>query len=412
MIKKRHSTLLIFCVASLTGISFADAASKVSLSEAWKKAQQKSSVIQTQRQTQEVALLKSHTAKWWDDPAVEFSSGSREMVATSRSSVQTMTLRQRLPTGADRAHEKILTQGVAEAESLRTQEVEKEQESKFVKAIYGYRISQVELEHANERLTRITAIQNHLKKTQAYTPSNSLERTLVELRIKQILQRKAVVEVQLSQYRNEVSDLGINPDEVQAPWIPSSSLEKAAIAEGAKGLNEKQMTALVKSKKSQAEVSVWRPQVDVFVSSSREAGGSEEKNQLLGVGLTLPLFSGLSPKRESFEKLALEADLQMQTVQRKNQLQIKELQHSSEMLSKRLKEITEKDIHKLEASTPSFEQALKRGQITIIQFLDYEDQVHQHIEMYYETQMSVVDVLSKMSLYQEKSLIDLLGVES
>lgn len=407
--KTRRQVLCILLISFLLSAHSAHAQAELTLAQAWQKAKEKSYPILAQRKAQEALAAKGQVQNWWDDPSVELSSGPRT-IGSVKSQVQAISLRQRLPTDADRSLEKLAVQGALESEALKSLEVEKEQENKFVRSVYGFKTAKVELEHANERLKRITAIQAHLNRTKAYTPSGSLERTLVQLRIKEIEQRKAAIESSLSLYQNEITALGLNPEAIEVSWLSAETLKNYSDLSETQGLNEKRQKVQVQTKKAQSEVSVWRPQIDLFVTSSKEIGGAEEKNEAIGLGLTIPLFSGLSPKKGAYEKAAIEEDFQLLSVQQTNKLHTQEIQKTTDLVIAKMQAISLNSIKQMESETPSFEQALKRGQISIVQFLDYEDKVHEHIEMFYTNQMQALELLSAINFYLEKSLVEILGV--
>ncbi len=407
--KMRRQVLSILLSSFLLSVNPAHAGPDLTLSQAWQKAKEKSYPILAQRKSEEALTAKGQVQKWWDDPSLEFSSGPRT-IGSVKSQVQEISLRQRLPTDPGRNLEKLSIRGALESEALKSLGIEKEQENKFVHSVYGFKTAKIEMEHIQERLKRITAIQAHLNKTKAYSPSSSLERTLVQLRIKEIEQKKAAIESSLQLYQNEIREFDLNPEVIEASWISVDILRKYSDLSETQGLNEKRQKIQVQTKKAQSEVSVWRPQIDLFVMSSKEIGGAEEKNEAVGIGLTIPLFSGLSPKREAFEKAALEEDFQLLNIQRKNKLHSQELQKNMDLVITKMQATSLNSIKQMELETPSFEQALKRGQISIVQFLDYEDKVHEHIELFYTNQMQALELLSQINFYLEKSLVEILGV--
>lgn len=407
--KMRRQVLCILLNSFFLGGFPAYAGADLTLSQAWQKAKEKSYPILAQRKAQEALAAKGQVQTWWDDPNVEFSSGPRT-IGSVKSQVQEISLRQRLPTDASRSFEKLAIHGALASEALKTLEIEKEQENKFVRAVYGFKTAKIEREHITERLQRITAIQAHLNKTRAYTPSSSLERTLVQLRIKEIEQKKAAIENSLSLYQNKIRALGLNPEAIEVSWLSAETLKRYSDLSDAQGLNEKQQKVQVQTKKAQSEVSVWRPQIDLFVTSSKEIGGAEEKNEAIGLGLTIPLFSGLSPKKGAYEKAVIEEDFQLLGIQQKNKLHTQEIQKATDLIMAKMQATSLNSIKQMESETPSFEQALKRGQISIVQFLDYEDKVHEHIEMFYTNQMQALELLSEINFYLDKSLVEILGV--
>lgn len=389
--------------------SLAFAAGTQSLAQAWRKAQERVVLLQVQRMDQEAAKLQNQAVGFWEDPVLEFSSGPRD-IGTVSSRIQTLSLRQRLPVGPERALDRLAAQGAAELQNLKTVEVEREQENKFVQDIFGFKIAQIELQHAEERMKRIAAIQSHLSKTGAYTASNSLERSLIELRLKEIQQKKASAETRLKLLESHFQDLGVHPQEVQIAWVDAGTLKGCLPSGELRTLSEKQIQALRDTSKQQAEVSRWRPQIDLFAMESREVGGSEEINRAVGVGLSLPLYSGFSPKKTISEKQHLMAEMRLEGTRRQSLLLKESLEKNAELLTRKMQNVTLREIEKLEAGASVFEQALRRGTISILQFLDYEDKVHEQVEAYYAHQMEALNLLGQINLVQEKSLVEMLGV--
>lgn len=410
--KQVAQVLFLLFVTDSHALAVSDSAGglppRLTLNQAWEQVKEKSLALKAHKEASEAVRSKSQALNVWDDPQIDLSLGSKKLPQDS-SRIQTWGLRQRLPWGAEREIAKLAGQGEAKIEDLRLRDQEREQQALFVKSLFELKISEVEKEHAQERSLRLEGVRQFLKNTRSYTSSGQLERTLIELRLKELEQRKSLLENRIKVLNQFVSELGVNPRSVEISWISPALLEKIIETPAQESLTTKQWKELQSSLQEQSRVGYLKPQVDIFVSQSREIGGAGEVNETVGVGVTLPLYSSFYDRQGHLTKSASGAKYKvLQSAQADGILGF-EIKSEGQSLLLRMKKLDKVELDSLEAATGGYLKSLKRGEITIMQFLDYEDRVHDQVERFYENQMSALSIGMRASSLSEDSLVTLVG---
>lgn len=381
---------------------------RLTLSQAWEQVKEKSLGLKAHKEASVAARSKADALNIWDDPQIDLSLGNKKLPQDS-SRIQAWGLRQRLPWGAEREIAKLAGQGEVKIEDLRLRAQEREHEALFVKSLFELKVSEVERMHTQERLIRLEGVRQFLKNTRSYTSSGQLERTLIELRLKELDQRKNLLENRIKILNQFISELGVNPRLVEVNWISPTLLEKIIATPEQESLITKQLKELQSSLQEQSRVGYLKPQVDIFVSQSREFGGAGEVNETVGVGLTLPLYSSFYDRQGHLTKSAVGAKYKVLQATQADGILAFEVKSESRSLLLRMEKLDKKGLDSLEAATEGYLKSLKRGEISIMQFLDYEDRVHEQVERFYENQMSALSIGMRASSLSEDSLVTLVG---
>lgn len=398
-----------FIMSSILWFKIASAQQSLGLQEAWGKVAPNSIEILSQKQSEQLQKEKARQLRWWDDPIVDYSQMTKSLQGTN-SRVTTLGVRQKLPFGADRTAESVLEQGLVKWEESKTQTLERSQQNSFVRWLYQFKIAGIEKEHIAERLQRLQAIKSHLNKTQAYTPSSQLERDLIEIRLRELDLMKLQIDSRWREAYETLMSWGVSPEKTQVriPWIEASVIEKSISNENSAPLALQGWEALVSAKKSRADGSVWKPQFEVFFSEMRESGGAAEEDRTFGLAMTLPLFSGFSPKKNQKLVEAKAEELKLEAFRRDTNLEWGALKSKSQVVMTSLKMFPISGVAKLEKKVDVFEEALKRKQISVMQFLDYESRTHEQVESAYSSQLEAVNILSALNLRSEKNIVEVL----
>ncbi|MGE5085951.1 MAG: hypothetical protein ACM3MG_06580 [Bacillota bacterium] len=404
---RRYFTATLCLSLSLWGPSIYGEDS-LSLKTAWSIAREKSLALDVQKHQADLSIALSQKSALWEDPFLELSQGHRKASAQD-SQVMTWNLRQRLPTGADRKIEQIAAEGEASVQALKLKEVELTQERDFAFKVYDHKIAEIELHHTQERLERISAIKQYLNRTKSYTAANSLERRLIDLRLRDIEQKKSklLLEIQISQsYFNKI---GVSGNSITAPWIDASKLPSLVPENRTKNsLMTQQLELKKRIANDQKDISLYRPVVDIFVAGMNESGGAEEKDNSIGIGLSLPLSAFSSGKKNALSANLMMAEKSAALAEREADLAMEEARLLSKNLAEMYKVINVEVIKKLESETPTYEASLKRQEISIVQFLDYEDRIHEQVEQFYQNQVKAIQMISMVSSSTGESILNLI----
>lgn len=404
---RRYFPTILWLILSLWGpVLYAGDA--VSIKAAWSVAREKSLALDIQKHQVDASAALGQKSALWEDPFLELSQGRRK-ISAQESQVMTWSLRQRLPTGADRKIEQIAAEGEASAQVLRLKEVELAQEQDFAFKVYDHKIAEIELQHTQERLERISAIKQYLNRTKAYTAANSLERRLIDLRLRDIEQKKSklLLEIQMSQ--SYFKKIGVAGVAITASWIDALKLPSLVPDSRSKNYLITQQFELKKRiANNQKDVSLFRPVVDVFISGMNESGGSEERDNSVGIGFSLPLSAFSSSKKSVISTNLMIAEKSAVLAERQADLAMDEIRLRSKNLAEMYQVINIETLNKIERETPTYEAALKRQEISIVQFLDYEDRVHEQVEQFYQNQVKAIQMMSVVSSLTGESILNLI----
>ena len=404
---RRYFTALFLLSLSLWGLPLYGENS-LSLKSAWSIAREQSLALEVQKHQADLSIALSQKSSLWEDPFLELSQGRRN-ASSQDSNFITWNLRQRLPTGADRKIEQIAAEGEASVQALKLKEVELKQEQDFAFKVFDHKIAETELHHTQERLERVSAIKQYLNRTKSYTTASSLERRLIDLRLRDIEQKKnkLLLEIQMSQAY--FKKIGIPNVAITVPWVDASKLPSLISDNMSKNSpTTKQLELKKRIANEQKDISLFRPVVDVFVSGMNESGGSAEKDNSIGIGFSLPLSAFSSGRKNVISTNLMMVEKSVALAEREADLAREEISLRSKNLAE-IYQITNLEIlKKMESETPIYEASLKRQEISIVQFLDYEDRIHEQVEQFYQNQVKAIQVMSMISSLTGESILNLI----
>ncbi|MFM6928305.1 MAG: hypothetical protein ACKOX6_07565 [Bdellovibrio sp.] len=404
---RRYFAAILWLSLSLAG-PFLYGEDSFSLRAAWSVAREKSLALDIQKHQADFSVALGQKSALWEDPFLELSQGRRKASAQD-SQVMTWSLRQRLPTGADRKIEQIAVEGQASVQALKLKEVELIQEQDFAFKVYDQKIAETELQHTQERIERVSAIKQYLNRTKSYTAANSLERRLIDLRLRDIEQKKSKLLLEIEMGQSYFKKIGVSGSAITAPWIDASKLPSLVpVSRSKKSLITQQLELKKRIADDQKDISLFRPTVDIFVSGMNESGGSEEKDNSIGIGLSLPLSAFSSGKKNAISSNLMMAEKSVVLAEREADLAMDEIRLRSKNLAEMYQVINIEILKKIESETPTYETSLKRQEISIVQFLDYEDRIHEQVEQFYQNQVKALQMMSMVSSLTGESILNLI----
>lgn len=404
---RRYFTALFLLSLSLWGPPLYGESS-LSLKSAWSIAREQSLALEVQKHQADLSIALSQKSSLWEDPFLELSQGRRN-ASSQNSNFTSWNLRQRLPTGADRKIEQIAAEGEASVQAFKLKEVELKQEQDFAFKVYDHKIAETELHHTQERLERVSAIKQYLARTKSYTTASSLERRLIDLRLRDIEQKKnkLLLEIQMSQAY--FKKIGVSNVAIAAPWVDAAKLPSLVSNNMTKNSpTTKQLELKKRIANEQKDISLFRPVVDVFVSGMNESGGSAEKDNSIGIGFSLPLSAFSSGRKNVISTNLMMAEKSAALAEREADLAMEEISLRSKNLAEMYQVTNLEILKKMESETPIYEASLKRQEISIVQFLDYEDRIHEQVEQFYQNQVKAIQVMSMISSLTGESILNLI----
>jgi outer membrane protein TolC len=272
-------------------------------------------------------------------------------------------------------------------------------------------ISQEKFEHIEERKKFFTLVSRYLRSRNFRSPQKQLEVQLIESKLEEVtLETNAVrssldlAKKQLRLYIGDFSDnlIKINLLEKSKVDLLSNKFSKKELAaEAIFSKKDKYFETAVSSAKRQ-----WIPDLQVYYSQTNERFSGGNKNQVVGLGIEVPIFNRGGNKKQALmaQKTAAAAEYDLE---KNKSLQLKE--NLLKNIRVGLEYVTiydSKKINRKEKSLRKFERDFKKGLISAANFLEFEDSVHmihnRGLESHYEIYSSL---LSLIELSGDKSSV-------
>lgn len=403
---------VLCCFALLASIQLK--AGEISLREAWERAAEKDLRLAIQKADIRSSQMSAHIVREWEDPVVDYAVGTRTS-SIGPGSNQNVAVRQRLPfwTSTSRQSEAIAKMNLAKETEFKSSRAARE--GNFVRLIYRMQVSGIALKHLTERLRRVRLIREHLRRTKAYSPTAEVERHLIESRLAELEVASDILSHEGLTLRHHVGVLsGISAQEqIEVRWALPASLDRIETQITAEFKNVR--LGLVASdfeleaRKATAKALEPRPSFEIFASRFRQMGGDSEQGGAIGLGLTIPIWSYFSDKRQQarIEISAAEARRELET--QTEALQQMDWKASFSSVASEIRHYPTQQMNDWDAIVDRAERELRRGLVSVIQFLELETKMHEKIERAFHAQERLVQIFSEVCETRGCSTTSLLG---
>ncbi len=351
------------------------------------------------------AQARAGAAGLWDDPQLSMGR-SRKDSPEGRGQVWELSLSQRLPIWGQKATER-------QAQTFKASMATWQEKIVALDIEHGvwldlYRLASLSnlKQHSDERRRRLGDIRKHLAGRPFASPSQLVDKSLVELRLRDLESEFSKIELEEASLRKGLERLtGISL--AQAPtmnWIerpapPSATIDVSAVSSSPLVLRQESAAAA-----AEKELSVMGkerlPEPTLGIGGSDESQGSREKTRgvSLGIGLPIAAWTGwrVSAARESLaaERAGVDAEkLDSVLVLERAALRAREAARRIELYPLTL-------AADLDAQLEKAEESLHKSLVGVLPFLELEDRAHEHIRSSYQAQ---TDYLEALSDYQRLS---------
>ncbi len=259
-------------------------------------------------------------------------------------------------------------------------------------------VAKEKFQHVEERRKFFQLVSRFLKSRKFPSPQKQLEVQLIESKLEEVSLETNEVKASLDLAR-EVLGLYIGPfseESIDIELLENSKIKTLAEKFSKKDLAETQvfskMQKVLRSKETAAGRQ-WIPDLQVYFSQTDEKFSGGNKNQVLGLGIEVPIFNVGKNKKAALH--ARDAVTMAEYEIKKNR--------SLSMKSKMLKQIrvgldyvaiyNSKKIDTREKSLFKFERDFKKGLVSAANFLEFEDSVHMIHNRRLESQYEIYDGL-------------------
>lgn len=400
---QRISFVLFLFIAALPDVRAAEAAK--SPAEIVRLALERSPRLATLRHETSAALARAGAAGLWDDPQLSIGR-SRKDSPEGRGQIWDLLLSQRLPIWGQRSAERQAQGFKARAAALHEKIAALEIEHGVWIDLYRLASLSNLKRHSAERRLRLTEIRKHLTGRPFASPSQLVDKALVELRLRDLESEFARIELGEASVRKGLERLtGISMAEppavnwIEHPAPPSATVEDSAIASSP--LVQRQESAATAAEKELNATGKERlPEPTLGIGGSDESQGSREKVRGVSIGIGVPLAAWrgrrIEAARESLaaERAGVDAEkLDSALALERAALRAREAGRRIERYPLTLAE-------DLDAQLEKADESLHKSLVGVLAFLELEDRAHEQIRSAYDAQ---TDYLEALSDYQRLS---------
>lgn len=352
-----------------------------------------------------------------EDPVVEFGLTNRTSTGSSigsKSQVAAWGLRQKLPFWTTRSRQAAVQSAIGEATKWDTLAAKRQKAFELLQKLYTLGKLEAEQELIKDRRARFQFIKSALEKTRASSPTQKIERKLIQSAVEIVEGQFDQVELEVQSYRkalNQFSNLKIGT--LKLKWLDNIQLQNISDSIPNMKLTIdpelKKANAMVSASELELSATSPRPEIELYLQTDKEAGGSLEHNLFGGVSATIPLNAIWGSNRRAAElnrtKMELERNRTIRDRDRSIELAILELQTAIKAVTR----FPIKNMNNIVSDLKEAEVQVRQSWITATQFLEFDRQAHQQIQEIYNAQLQSIKALSILCVRHDCQLRDILG---
>ncbi len=340
---------------------------------------------------------------WPEDPTVEYARTDRETPGTN-STVESFSLQQKIPFWSLRSRQKKVQKEFIKSSEFKSKQTELEIKNRIITQFYEVSRYKEEQRHLQERRTRFNLIRKSLAVTPSTSPGGALEKKMIESAILLTEQMFEQTELELFKHQKQIEYWGqFKIRKIQVEWISKENIQK--LKQQVKLKNEitppilqhyrYQISGFEKELDSLTPI----PEFSLNFISDKERGGSQEHNNTLGLSLTFPINSWLSPNKRRIHAQIEQAQAIYKIQDRESELERKTLEEELDLLERSLVRFDYNKIKKLETTLFEAEKSIRQGWISLVQLVEIERQIHEQISVSFDIQLQAVRTILKSCLY-------------
>lgn len=262
----------------------------------------------------------------------------------------------------------------------------------------NYYAAEEKRKHIDQRAKYLKLISSYLKSKAFYAPQTKLEIQLIENKLQEVYIETNQVLFDLEHYRNKLKgyigtfekksiSLGFIGDPKIESLIRELLRDELSETEIFK-YNKEYLDLAQKSQESR-----WIPDLQVYYSRNSEKYSGGNSNQVIGLGIAVPIFNSGKSKLKSIDA-QMRANKIEYSISKNNLESVR-----NELLANINKAIyyratfSQRKIQEKENLLVKFEQDFKKGLVKASDFLELEDQVHKIHKGFLDSQIEIYSSL-------------------
>ncbi|MAV92497.1 MAG: hypothetical protein CL676_13845 [Bdellovibrionaceae bacterium] len=304
--------------------------------------------------------------------------------------------------------------GKIKAEVVRLQSTEENIKTLSLAVLSGLRafISTKKAAHLEERKEYLKLISQFLSTKKFASPKSRLEAELIKNKIEalqleslNLLTEKSAAEKIFEGFMGPLNERQLDvhfPDKQQILNLLEKMRDLKPLAFKRSSL---QLEATGKEKSLASRK--WIPDLQIYYSINKEKYAQGDQNQVVGVGLELPLFNRGSNLTKSQQALETSMKVEAEVERHKVVAYEKNLRNEINTALNFIEVYTEENLKKKEQTMKMVTQNFKKGLLTAANFLEFEDQIHNiqndRLEKYFTIYQNIFELTS---IYGTENLIE------
>lgn len=361
---------------------FAQEAKKIGLETILKLAQEKHKVSDLAETKQKAYELEAKSLSKIDNPIVSFGKGRLEYNGgAGLSTYDELSVSQRITINGSKSSLKKQARLLGEIAGIEGSQNKLSVSSAAILAGIRFFIAKEKFQHIEERRSFFILVSQFLKSRTFVSPQKQLELQLVENRLEEVILETNEVKSSLdlaqdilSLYIGKFSDASLDIhflDNLKIKILAEKLAKKDLAETKIFYTKEKYFNVGVNAAKNK-----WIPDLQVYYSQSNERYSGGNRNQVLGLGVEVPIFNRGNNIKESLlaQKIAAGTDYEIHKSKFLSEKKI--YLKNIEVGLKYMQTFNSKKISSKEASLKKFKNDFQKGLISAVNFLEFEDSVH------------------------------------
>ncbi|NCN40517.1 TolC family protein [bacterium] len=350
------------------------------------------------------AVIRSESARakdlgWLEDPSIELIKTDRVSSGQS-STVDLVALKQKLPFWSERSRQQEVQLALVEAAKLSKQDTSRSIKAEIISLLYEYARALQEQHHLKERRERLRLIKTSLVRTKSSSPTQQLERDLIESAILLTEQQFDLIDSSAAELRKRLLNRGLPSNStVSVNWIDANTFKDFQTSLNGVNLKPNLKTeihrALVDAAEKNRLAMRPRPEFDLLLQSDQERGGAKERNVSLGLNIKIPINSLFGNKKDIGQSEVERSKSELHFQEQLSNLERDYLKEEIKLVEKSLSRFEISKISKIEKVVSKAEKDVRRGWISIAQLLELERQMHSQIEATFDAQIKAVELINR-----------------
>ncbi|MCB0377217.1 MAG: TolC family protein [Bdellovibrionales bacterium] len=373
----------VVVIVSGGSVAFADSgAQKIGLSEVSKKVSQRFQLENFVKAKGEIPILEAKDQAAFENPTISYGAGRLNYNGgQGTSGYDELAVSQTLSMNGRKGRFAKQGEHLSAIGKIKGIETKLQLMSRSLLAAIEFYIFKQKYQHIDERRKYLKLVTQFLKSRAFSSPQKKIELQLIENKLQEVGVEANEILLGLENASRSLTFF-IGPFQQEQVTIDflndkkilalASRLQGTSLSEEEIYKHQKEYLKLAKRTESLG----WVPDLQLYYSQANERYFGGNRNQVLGLGIEVPLFNMKNSKRRAVAASQTVLDLEMSL--KKSQLEVQRNNLASQVIKGvSFQEFySAKKIHQKEKLLKKFNQDFKKGLVKASDFLDYEDQVH------------------------------------